>query len=748
MNGPVGDPLGITRISLRVGPLPVCLCAALCRAVWLSVQLSGFTVSEVGYLLLADVPVIGMLAILAWLEANLGRPWKLVPLLLTIVLVIVYFVDLMAVVGLNARLQLGDLSRFAIEWWLLPGILSLQVAAAAIAVIGSVFVRLRVPRRHALAIPVSGLSLLILPLAANQRVIPSHVQKYTASVLVLGNEFWASRRPPTSRYNAGDFTAYRREYEALFDAPIARSGKDIILVIVESLSASDSFRTAGFRDRLPRFDELGREGMMFRNFLANFEASEGGIVALLSGVPPLHFPTASTDTFKEYSLLPSITSAFKREGYRCEFLTTVPLQFISMHRYATSPLVAFDSAGGQREIPRFQSAPKYSFESPADHVLYEELLSRLPPRSGEKRPPVFLAVVTASSHAPYVDPLGRRNTAENAWSYVQDELWWLHDELKKRQFFENGLLIITGDHRKMYPVQEAERQRFGESAKARIPLAIIGAGVPRDVVDNRLFQQADLLRMLDRVAQLDAELSPFAVWVERYVYVLGVASNATNLEVFTADNDARQALKLNVRGTEIEWVTRPPNALAIERRLHLQRASQQAERAARTPLDVLSFGRDLKPSGSSRGVLVGFSSDVNLKRDPDDPAGSLRMFTTDSFGLDHVRSLVGTWDAPFTITARGFLQVPQDGPYWFSAFLDDEGCLAIDKQIVLGCERGLNEGLALLTAGVHRFDLRFVHRGGKEALRLNWLPPGAKEFVDFPQETLLLPEIPPHDASR
>jgi hypothetical protein len=227
-----------------------------------------------------------------------------------------------------------------------------------------------------------------------------------------------------------------------------------------------------------------------------------------------------------------------------------------------------------------------------------------------------------------------------------------------------------------------------------------------------------------------------------------MASNATNLEMFTAADGARQALKLNVRGAEIEWMARPPNALAIERRVHLQRASQQAERTARTPLDVLSFGRDMKPSGSSRGVLVGFSSDVNLNRDPDDPAGSLRMFTTDSFTLDHVRSLVGAWDSPYTITVRGFLEVPQDGAYWFSAFLDDEGCLAIDKQVVLACERGINEGLALLTAGVHRFDLRFVHRDGKEALRLNWLPPGAKEFVDFPQQSLLLPDLPSQDASR
>jgi hypothetical protein len=45
----------------------------------------------------------------------------------------------------------------------------------------------------------------------------------------------------------------------------------------------------------------------------------------------------------------------------------------------------------------------------------------------------------------------------------------------------------------------------------------------------------------------------------------------------------------------------------------------------------------------------------------------------------------------------------------------------------------------LLTAGLHRFDLRFVDRGGSEVLRLTWLVPGEKGFKAFPQEQLILP---------
>lgn len=726
-------------MPLRLGPLLFCICVALYRAVWLSVQLSGFHVAEAGYLLLADLPVVGVLGLLAFAEGKLPRAWKWAPLLLTVVLVAAYLMDVTAVLVLNARLQLADLRRFAVEWWLIPSFLSMSSLALLVATVACCFVRLSIPRSVARSLPATALVLALLPFAIGDQSIPSHLQTYTGSILLLGKEIWGSRRQPLSRYRSGDFAAYGAEYDALFHAPIAASGKNIVLIMVESLSAVDSRRTSGIRNLLPRFDDLSREGMLFRNFFANFEASEGGIVSLVSGVPPLHFPTASTDTFGEYALQRSITGTLKRNGYRCEFLTNVPLRFISMDAYTQSPTVGFSFAAGQQEIARFTDAPRFAFQSPGDHLLYEEVLARLALEGGARRQPVFLAAVTASSHHPYVDPRGRGDTEENAWAYVQDELWWLYEELTKRGFFDNGLLLITGDHRKMAPVQEKERAQFGESAKARIPLVIIGKGVPKDVIDDRLFQQADLLRMLDRATHPGTDLSSFALWVERYVFVYGVASNASNVQVFQSGDLGRRGFRLNLRGAEIDWVTRPANARAVERSIHRQRALQQAVRTARLAQAVLNFGRDLEPSGS-HGVLVGFSTDVDLSRDPDDPRGSLKTFTTDSFNLDSVLNRVGGGrDAPFTLTARAFLSIPSDGQYWFSAFADDESCLAIDRQIVLGCQHGLNEGLALLTAGVHRFDLRFVERGRTEFLHLKWLPPGAKAFTEFPQQTLILP---------
>ena len=726
----------MTPMSLRLGPLIVCMCVAAYRAFWLSEQLSGIDAWEVGYLLLADLPIIGALGILAFLEAVLPRALKLVPLMLTVVLFVIYLADVLVVLSLNARLQLSDIRQFGPEWWLVRSFVTVSSVAMLILGIASLFVTPSVSRVGARALPIGALVLALVPVVVNEQSIPAHLQKYTGSVLLLGKELWGFRRLPVSRYRESDVEAFRSEYDALFNAPIARTRRDIVLVIVESLSSADSHRTSGLRNILPRFDALSRKGMLFRNFFANFEASEGGIVALLSGVPPLHFPTATTDTLGEYSSQRSIIATFRRSGYHAEFLTSVPLQFISMDTYARSPLGGFAAAAGQHEIARFKDAPRYAFQSPPDHLLYEELLARLDTRPNGQ--PVFMAVVTASSHLPYVDPLRRGDTEENAWAYVQEELWWLHGQLEARGFFDNGLLLITGDHRKMLPMQQAERERFGASAKARIPLLVIGTGVS-PALDDRSFQQADLLRMLDRAVQPGMELSPFVVWVERYLCCVGIASNASNLEVFDASNGARQTFRIRLRGAEIEWLDRPPNALAVERAVHRQRAVQQATRSKASHVS-LSFGRELKPSDHRKGILLGLLTGSDPGRDPDDPRAVLKIFTTDSLDLEKVLPLAGEGDEPFTLTARAFLTIPADGEYWFSVFASGVSCLAIDKDIVLGCQTGLNQGATLLAAGTHRFDLRFVVPNRKTFFKLEWLPPGETRFTDFPQQALILPE--------
>ena len=83
-----------------------------------------------------------------------------------------------------------------------------------------------------------------------------------------------------------------------------------------------------------------------------------------------------------------------------------------------------------------------------------------------------------------------------------------YDALNKRGFFDNGILLITGDHHAMTPIDPREYAKFGERSFARIPLIVAGAvDMPR-VVDAS-FQQSDFPASLAHIMGVDYCRTPF-----------------------------------------------------------------------------------------------------------------------------------------------------------------------------------------------------------------------------------------------
>lgn len=63
-------------------------------------------------------------------------------------------------------------------------------------------------------------------------------------------------------------------------------------------------------------------------------------------------------------------------------------------------------------------------------------------------------------------------------------------------FFENGILIIVGDHRAMIPLKKNEIEAFGSlKPKAKVPL-VISFGNKKHALDRRQYQQIDVCNTL------------------------------------------------------------------------------------------------------------------------------------------------------------------------------------------------------------------------------------------------------------
>ena len=356
-------------------------------------------------------------------------------------------------------------------------------------------------------------------------------------------------------------------------AAIPVSKPNIILLVVESLSSINSNKTSGVGNLLGGFDKLAEEGVLFPNFFANHQASEGGVIALLGGFPPMHFPTATPYMFDEFAIQPAVLGEYQQKGYFAEFLTNSDLKFIGLNHFLDG--MGLDRSRGRDEFASMRDAARVVQDAPTDELLYAEALSSQRELSSGLSP-FIMVLATTSTHLPYTHPDGGPDTAEAVWDWSLKRLTEFHQGLERDGFFEDGILLITGDHRQMRRMTQEETQRYGGSARARVPLLVIGKDFPGNRIDDRFFQQSDLLRKLGSISQPDALLSPHPIWVERYNRKYGRIELIDNLSVFDQTDDGRHEYQLAISGNHIDWLgDKPDFAGSIEIRIHRQRSQHQ-----------------------------------------------------------------------------------------------------------------------------------------------------------------------------
>jgi phosphoglycerol transferase MdoB-like AlkP superfamily enzyme len=358
-------------------------------------------------------------------------------------------------------------------------------------------------------------------------------------------------------------------------------GQNVILLVVESLSALDSFRTSGLGNHYPRLDEISKNGMLFTNFFSSYTNSEGGIVALLNGLIPIAYPGSKFQPYEEFSKQPSVISEFNKLGYFTEAIRPNAINFLNVNQYVRE--IGFDSVKDATNVKMLEQAPKFVFKSVSDETLYSYLLQRLP--SLNTRAPFFVAIFTASSHLPYNHPEKGDNTLAGISEYVDRQLGTLYQELVAQNYFQDGILIITGDHRRFSIVSEDEYAKYGDSAGARIPLVIVGEGVSPNTINHRFFQQRDLFRKLADAVDVSKELSPHIVFVNRWN--VRESNNEHSVSIYTEETGGRSTFGLDLCGAELVWRNKPLDFPGIEKVIHAQRAYCQMTNGAQIDKGIL-----------------------------------------------------------------------------------------------------------------------------------------------------------------
>jgi lipoteichoic acid synthase len=533
-------------------------------------------------------PVLGhdaWLVAAAWaalgIAALLGRGLlRLMAVAFGLAILLVMAVDLAILITLSMRLYVFDVFKFGMEAsalisflgalfrssggvWLIVAVLALLAAFASL--------RPRAPARRI------GTGLLVL----------------SALVLVGG---WLARRHDLAYINAsalsnvvelhlaqGGNRAYSAEFVRQLAArpaseraatcePGQSRRPNILVLAVESLSSYQSAHFGGPLDLTPSLDAIARSNTWFPDFHASGFSTDAGLIAMLTGEVPIPVVGRyrSVDAFTGFGdPARSVAVPLKAAGYSVNFFTSGDLGFLEKTPWLKA--LDFDHWEGA-EHPAYGGWPRYAFGAAEDRALYERLLAWMAEPGAAS--PWFAFVLTVQSHPPFVDHDSGRLDEAAVFARVDAELGRFHDALVQRGFFDNGLLLITGDHRSMTPLHAEERARFGDRAFARVPMVVVGdVGLPRGAVQGN-FQQTDLLASLAdltgsrscrrRGQGLFLRSDPVAAeWV---MHARGDARN--RIDVYHAAGEG--ALILD--GDDSRWIgERPPEWRSIEDEIHRDR---------------------------------------------------------------------------------------------------------------------------------------------------------------------------------
>ena len=217
---------------------------------------------------------------------------------------------------------------------------------------------------------------------------------------------------------------------------------NVILVIMESMSASKMGRF-GNKDALtPFLDSLANVGISFDHFYSAGIHTYNGIFSTLYSFPALfHQHALKTVPIHSYHGLPHILSG---NGYYNTFFTTHDGQFDNMEGFLKAN--GYDKVVSQKDYPseKIQSALGV-----ADDYLFEFGVNEIN-QNLQKERPFFATFMTASDHGPFIIPsyfhAHHTDAKKGVVEYADWSIKSFLDNAKRQPWFENTIFVFVADH--------------------------------------------------------------------------------------------------------------------------------------------------------------------------------------------------------------------------------------------------------------------------------------------------------------
>ena len=263
---------------------------------------------------------------------------------------------------------------------------------------------------------------------------------------------------------------------------------NIILIFAESISAIDS-ANVGWNDKMPKFDQIQRDWITFTNFITNWTTSDTAHISTLLWVVPLINMRMGNTPYSGYKLkMEALPSYLNEQWYMTTFISAASLNFLKQRDFLS--WAWFQKIIWEEE---FDKNKKYTFESAPDGELFDRVLEEVKVQTWK----YFIWLQTISFHKPYDTPLWK--TEDLALQYSDEELFRFYQWLQDIWFFDDWILVIVWDHRKMNAVEEMEPELFGPNRYARSVATVVWSWIEPWTINSELIQHTDFYSSLKKL---------------------------------------------------------------------------------------------------------------------------------------------------------------------------------------------------------------------------------------------------------
>ena len=221
--------------------------------------------------------------------------------------------------------------------------------------------------------------------------------------------------------------------------------RNIVLITIESMSASYMERFGNTESITPVLDSLYRLGMAFDRVYATGNRTVRGLEAVTLSLPPC--PGQSIIKRPNNAGMHSTGALLREKGYNVTY-------FYGGNSYFDNMETFFSGNGYDIVDQKSYSPEEITFANiwgVCDEDAYRKVIRTLNEQSGEGKP-FFAHVMTVSNHRPFTYPVGKiripndSKTRAGGVLYTDYALGQFLAEASKQPWFDNTIFLITADH--------------------------------------------------------------------------------------------------------------------------------------------------------------------------------------------------------------------------------------------------------------------------------------------------------------